>query len=151
DDPSNRDPAHLRNRVRHELLPLMGALAGRDPVPVLVRQAELFRAEAGVLEGLAAAIPVEVASDLAAAPVALSRRRVRQWLRRDGARPAYPPDGATVERVLAVARLEARACEIGGGLRVRRSGGRLRLEGQGLEGRGLGETRLEGRASTPPR
>ena len=32
-DPSNDDPAFLRNRVRHELLPLCADVAGRDPVP----------------------------------------------------------------------------------------------------------------------
>ncbi|MGH9046056.1 MAG: tRNA lysidine(34) synthetase TilS, partial [Acidimicrobiales bacterium] len=34
-DPSNDDPRFLRNRVRHELLPLCAAIARRDPVPVL--------------------------------------------------------------------------------------------------------------------
>ncbi|MDO9175867.1 MAG: tRNA lysidine(34) synthetase TilS, partial [Actinomycetota bacterium] len=40
-DPSNLDARHLRNRVRHELLPLMAALSQRDPVPLLSRQASL--------------------------------------------------------------------------------------------------------------
>ena len=39
----------------------------------------------------------------------------------------HPPDAATVERVLAVARLEARATDVGGGWRVTRTAGRLRL------------------------
>ena len=38
-DPSNDDPAFMRNRVRHELLPLCAELAGRDPIPLLARQA----------------------------------------------------------------------------------------------------------------
>ena len=38
EDPTNRDPRHLRNRVRHELLPLLADLSGRDPVPLLCRQ-----------------------------------------------------------------------------------------------------------------
>ena len=38
-DPSNDDPRFVRNRVRHELLPLASAVAGRDLVPVLARQA----------------------------------------------------------------------------------------------------------------
>ncbi|NIR38227.1 MAG: tRNA(Ile)-lysidine synthetase, partial [Actinobacteria bacterium] len=36
EDPSNHDPVHRRNRVRHELLPLMADIAERDPVDVLV-------------------------------------------------------------------------------------------------------------------
>ena len=39
-DPSNDDPRFVRNRVRHELLPLCSAIAGRDVVPVLARQAD---------------------------------------------------------------------------------------------------------------
>ena len=42
-DPSNRDPQFRRNRIRHELLPLLCDIADRDLVPVLVRQSELFR------------------------------------------------------------------------------------------------------------
>ena len=56
DDPSNRDPAFLRNRVRHELLPLMNELARRDLVPVLARQADLFRDDSDLLDELAANI-----------------------------------------------------------------------------------------------
>ena len=39
----------------------------------------------------------------------------------------HPPDAATVERVLAVARLEAGATDVGAGWRVTRSAGELRL------------------------
>ena len=49
-DPSNADPRFRRNRVRHELLRQMGAVAERDVVPVLARQAELFAAEADLME-----------------------------------------------------------------------------------------------------
>ncbi|MGH9259143.1 MAG: tRNA lysidine(34) synthetase TilS, partial [Acidimicrobiales bacterium] len=34
-DPTNDDPALRRNRVRHELLPLLDAVAARDVVPVI--------------------------------------------------------------------------------------------------------------------
>ena len=125
DDPSNVDPAFRRNRVRAELVPLMADVAGRDVVPVLVRQAELLREDADLLEELAAMIDVTDVRVLAAAPPALARRAIRRWLRDGG---AYPPPAATVDRVLAVARLERKACEVGEGRRVRRSAGRLHLE-----------------------
>lgn len=120
EDPSNVDPAFRRNRVRHELLPLLDDIAGRDVAAVLARQAELLRDEADLLDELASSIDVADARALAAAPVALARRAVRRWLAGE-----HPPDAAAVERVLAVARGEAVACEVAPGLRVRRSGGRL--------------------------
>ncbi|HSL59685.1 MAG TPA: tRNA lysidine(34) synthetase TilS, partial [Acidimicrobiales bacterium] len=79
-DPSNHDPAHLRNRVRHELVPFLAELSGRDPVPVLVRQAALLRDDAAALDAAATAIDPCHAGDLAAAPVALARRAVRAHL-----------------------------------------------------------------------
>lgn len=122
-DPSNTDPAHRRNRVRHELLPLLDDVAGRDVVAVLVRQAALLRDEAGLLDDLARETDPTDARALAALPVAVARRAVRRLLAGE-----HPPAAADVERVLAVARLEASACELSGGRRVRRSAGRLHLE-----------------------
>lgn len=122
DDPSNRDPSYLRNRVRHELLPAMNAMARRDLVPVLARQAELLRDESDLLDELAAAIDPTDAKTLAAAPLPLARRAVRRWLTTE-----HPPDSATVERVLRVAGGQTTGCDIGAGRRVERSRQRLRL------------------------
>jgi tRNA(Ile)-lysidine synthase len=126
DDPSNADPSYRRNRVRHELLPLLDAIAERDVVAILARQAPLLRDEAELLDGLAAVLDPTDALALAAAPVALARRAVRRWLT---AGCDHPPDGATVDRVLAVARGEMRAADVGAGRRVSRTAQRLRLEG----------------------
>ncbi|HVC15262.1 MAG TPA: tRNA lysidine(34) synthetase TilS [Acidimicrobiales bacterium] len=142
EDPSNDDPRHLRNRVRHELLPLCADLAGRDPVPLLARLASLAAADEALLDALAAAeVPdASVAADVSAAPEALAGRAVRRWLRQVGAtaqaggRPArfsgpdrHPPTLAEVRRVLSVAAGDVVGTELTGGWRVRRSGGRLRV------------------------
>jgi tRNA(Ile)-lysidine synthase len=126
EDPSNADPAHRRNRVRHEVLPLLDRVAERDVAALLARTAALVGDDAALLDDLAAALDPTDAAALAAAPVPLARRAVRRWL--VAAAPPYPPDAATVERVLAVARGEHRATEVGGGRRVARTAGRLRLE-----------------------
>jgi tRNA(Ile)-lysidine synthase len=126
EDPSNLDPAFRRNRVRHEVLPLADDVAGRDVAVLLDRTAELVGDDAALLDELARALDPCDARALAAAPRPLARRAVRAWL--VALAPPHPPDAATVERVLAVARHEARATEVGGGRRVARTGGRLRLE-----------------------
>lgn len=125
-DPSNLDPAFVRNRIRHEVLPLLADIAGRDPVPVLARQADVFATVTDHLRAEAAILDVTDAAALAAAPIAIARVAVRQWLRRD-VPESHPPDAATVERVLAVARCDAVATEIGAGRRVERTEMRLRL------------------------
>jgi tRNA(Ile)-lysidine synthase len=123
-DPSNDDVAFRRNRVRHELLPLLDDVAQRDVAAVLARQADLLREEAALLDALAEAIDPTDARALAAAPAPLARRAVRMWLRQ-----GHPPPASAVERVLAVARGEATATDVGGGRRVTRTGQRLRLDG----------------------
>jgi tRNA(Ile)-lysidine synthase len=53
EDPSNRDPKFLRNRVRHELLPVLAAGSHGDVVPALVRTAALAREATEALDQLA--------------------------------------------------------------------------------------------------
>ncbi|MCP3912879.1 MAG: tRNA lysidine(34) synthetase TilS [Actinomycetia bacterium] len=125
-DPSNTDPRFRRNRVRHEVLPVLADVGDRDPVPLLVRHADLCRAANDHLVATAGGIDPTDARALATAPPALAAEAVRRWLR-----PhihGYPPDQAAVERVLEVARLERRACEVAGGVRVARRAGRLEVE-----------------------
>jgi tRNA(Ile)-lysidine synthase len=126
-DPSNTDRRFTRNRIRHDVLPLLCDVAGRDLVPVLTRQAGVVRDEGDLLDGLAAAIDPSDARALAAAPVPLARRAIRRWLTEVGD-TGHPPDLATVERVLAVANGRAAACQIAGGSWVRRSRQRLSIE-----------------------
>ena len=123
-DPSNDDPRFRRNRVRHELLPLLDAIAERDVAAVLARQADHLRADADLLDELSRAIDPTDARALAAAPAPLAARAVRRWLR-DGPEQ-HPPDAATVARVLAVARGEATA------LRGRRRARAVRRHAQRL-------------------
>lgn len=126
DDPSNRDPAFTRNRVRHEVLPLLDDVVGRDVAALTSRTASLLGDDAAFLSLLAEQIDPTDAKALAAAPLPLSRRAVRRWLVTEN--PPYPPESAVVERVLAVANGLIRATEVGGGRSVRRGNGRLRLE-----------------------
>jgi hypoxanthine phosphoribosyltransferase len=128
-DESNDDPAFVRNRIRHELLPLCAAVAGRDPVPLLARQAGVLRDEAALLDSLAAErLPDPAdARAVAAAPRPLARRALRSWLREAGD-DGHPPSLAEVDRTLAVAAGTAVGTELTGGRRVRRTGGRLRVE-----------------------
>jgi len=124
-DPTNDDPAFLRNRVRHELLPLCAAVAGRDPVPLLARQATVLRDETELLDALASdAVPDPTdARALSRVPRPLARRALRRWLR---AAEGHPPSFAEVERVLSVAGGDAVATVLSGSRRVSRSRGRLR-------------------------
>lgn len=132
DDPTNADPAHRRNRVRHELLPLLADIADRDIVDVLVRQAELFRKGGAVIDDAAGVLDPTDAKALAAAPDVIARSAVRRWLW-DGTGWDHPPDLATVDRVLSVARVQAEATDVGRGWRVRRSEQRLHLEAPAAE------------------
>ncbi len=106
--------------------PCSAEVAGRDLVPLLDRQADLVADVADHLRAEAAGLDVSDARALRAAPDALARVAVREWLRADHVE-RHPPDAATVERVLAVARGEATATDVGRGRRVERSQGRLRL------------------------
>ena len=128
-DPSNTDARFRRNRVRHELLPLLDDIAGRDTAALLTRTADLIAADDALLNELAADLDPTDAAALAAAPTPLVARRLRAWLApiHDG----YAPSAAEIDRVLGVISGEATATELDGGSRVARSQQRLRIEHPG--------------------
>jgi tRNA(Ile)-lysidine synthase len=126
EDPSNDDPRFTRNRVRHEVLPLLDDVAARDVTPLLCRLAELSAEQADLLGQLAAAEDPTDAARLAALPAPVAAAVIRRWWGEvTGAE--HPPDAAAVARVRGVAAGAAVGCDVSGGWSVRRSGGRLSL------------------------
>ena len=121
-DPSNNDHSLLRNRIRQQILPLLNEASHRDLTPILSRQAALMADDSNLLDELAADIDPTDAKALTSAPVALARRAIRRWLSGN-----HPPDAASVERVLAVARGEVIACELPGGFRISRTNQRISI------------------------
>jgi len=122
-DSSNDNPKFQRNRIRRELIPLLDELSKRDVAALLARQADVLRDDAELLDQLASHLDPTDAVALTNAPIALARRAIRAWIATE-----HPPDAATVERVLSVARGEVTACDIGLNRQVRRSRQRLRIE-----------------------
>jgi tRNA(Ile)-lysidine synthase len=122
-DVMNDDVRHRRVWLRREVFPALERGAARDLVPLLVRQAEVLRAETALLDDAVADVvepdgPLDGAR-VDALPLALARRAVRRWL-------GVPPVGTTeVEAVLDVARGSARATELHDGRRVERVGNQL--------------------------
>ena len=90
--PRNDDPALRRTRVRHELLPLLDAIAERDVVPVLARQADLARADTSLLDELAVgARPHRRPGARRRAAAAGAPGRAPLAARRRARRPRTPP------------------------------------------------------------
>jgi tRNA(Ile)-lysidine synthase len=97
EDPSNRDPKFLRNRIRHELLPLLAAAYRADVVPALADVARRSRETIDALDRAAAvelARLASVATDaltlsraaLAALPAPVAAEALRQAAARFGSR-----------------------------------------------------------------
>ncbi len=126
DDPANDDRRHLRNRIRHEVIPTLEAV---QPTlrSTLVRTGRLLAADDAALERLAAAVPVRLREGEALIPwgalttvsTAVASRVVRRALRY--LHPPYGGEAADVDAVLAVRR--GSITELSGGLRCERDTG----------------------------
>ena len=135
DDPTNREPAYARNRVRHGLAP---ALAEVHPAAArnVLRTAELLRDEAEVLDGLVAAelggdnisprgtIELERLAELAPA---LRRLVIQQLADRAAGRPV-PGAANHADEVAALRRTGTAMLDLGGGVRAIAERGVLRAE-----------------------
>lgn len=128
DDPSNRDPRHTRNRIRHEILPHLSAVMGREVRAAIWRAAELFSAEDAFLAGML--VEEDAARELSVSavrelPLALQRRVIRAWLQANRVRDIAFAD---VENVRALVDGDGAKANLGGGVHARRRAGRLFLE-----------------------
>jgi tRNA(Ile)-lysidine synthase len=134
-DESNDDLAYRRNRVRHQLMPLLAEIAERDVVPLLARQAHVLYDDRSWLDSLveedvSRALDEVDCRELREWP----RARLRRWLRTqlgvvDELGELHPPSSAEIERALRVVDGEVVAAELQGGRRMSRSAQRLALEG----------------------
>ena len=120
DDPMNKSPDFLRNRIRHELIPLANSIFARDIEPLLCRTADILATEDLWLEEQAAQwgpLTAELSvSALRQTPVALQRRLLLLWLRNthglsdigfqqiEAVRALLDPDAATAKVNLPAAR-----------------------------------------------
>jgi len=125
EDPTNSDARFTRNRVRAEVLPLLCDVAERDVVPLLARLADQARSQSEALAAAASGMDPTDAAALASAPEPVAVDALRRWWCRETS--TLPPDAAATHRMLDVARLVATSCDVTGGWRLHRTGGRLRL------------------------
>jgi tRNA(Ile)-lysidine synthase len=133
-DESNDDLSYRRNRVRHQLMPLLSDVADRDVVPLLARQAEVIFDDRSWLDTLGEG---DGALELGEADCRQLRQwpraRLRRWLRRqlgvtDELGDRHPPSSAEIERALRVVDGDVVAAELEGGRRLSRRAQRLSLE-----------------------
>lgn len=102
EDPTNASPDHLRNRVRHELVPLLESLRP-GATEAAARTAGLLALDDGLLGELAEAVPYEPSGDrwaregLLGVPEPVARRSLLQRL-------GEAATGAHLDAVLAAAR-----------------------------------------------
>jgi len=140
EDISNADPAFLRNRVRHELLPLLEAKYNKGIRQALIRLADVLRSENELLDTLTAAIYAEAfetsehalnCAVMAKYPLAARRRVLRHWLKANDIN-AGALDFQTINKLdsLLMNPAGGRSMELAGGIIIRRNYQRLEIEEQ---------------------
>jgi tRNA(Ile)-lysidine synthase len=134
DDPQNADPAFARARVRHQALPALEAALGPGVAEALARGARQFRADAELLDDLAAIEAGQASGEdgtwdagrLAGLPAAIRTRVLRQA----AAAAGCPPGALTAGHVDALDALITswhgqRWADLPGGVRGTRQHGKL--------------------------
>ena len=151
EDPSNASPRYARNRVRHELVPVVTQLAPAAE-RTLARTADLLRADERALAARACACgagPVLERARVLSEPLAVRRRVIRRLWRR-AARSRGELSAANVETVLGLLRREGPwQLSLPGGVLARCRYGRLEIATAHETGTGapLAAVRLDGPGS----
>ena len=127
EDPTNASAVHRRNRVRNEVIGLLGDVAERDPVPQLCRLAAHQRELADLLDAQAGQVDISGPSALAELPRPVAVAALRRWWR-EATGLEHPPDHRALERMLVVADPGGPpGADVVAGWRVARTAGRIRL------------------------
>ena len=144
EDASNLSDDFLRNRIRHQLIPVWQDLLGYDPLPALVRLGKLAQADQDALSDLASQSLDKARladgslslSDLAALAPALAGRVLQLWVSDWwGQAGIYPLSAGQVDRLLTMigslleGHKEEASLSLPGELTARLAHGRLWLEG----------------------
>jgi tRNA(Ile)-lysidine synthase len=128
EDHSNADRRHTRNRLRHDIIPLLEKTFGREIRRAIWRAAEILHAEDELLHAQLGdeAPPVEFAvAYLKSQHLAIQRRRLHAWLKARG----IPDVGfAEVESVRRLLDGRTAKTNLPGGWHARRRAGKLFLE-----------------------
>lgn len=129
EDPSNTDRRHTRNRVRHEILPLLAEAFGREVRGALLRSAEILREEDAFLcalpeMGIATAVQLSV-KEMRELPLAMQRRVLLAWLRGRGVGEIGFEE---VERVRSLLAGRVAKVNLPGGEHARRRAGKIFTE-----------------------
>lgn len=129
EDLSNADPAFTRNRLRHEVIPLLENVLGREVRRSILRTAQTIQAED---EFLANQVPEPIrelsTKDLKQLPLALQRRLLHRWMI-DQKLPSVGFD--EVEKVRALLTSTTAKMNLPGGNHVCRRAGKLFVETAG--------------------
>ncbi|GAB4176203.1 MAG: hypothetical protein Fur0032_16140 [Terrimicrobiaceae bacterium] len=129
EDPSNQSPAHARNRVRHELIPLVQSIFGEAAPSVVLRMARMLADEEAFISENVPALPREIPlGQLTGLHPALRARAVLEWLRRSGVPEPGARETMAVLSLLDIAGGPAKV-NLPGGLHARRRAGQIFLEG----------------------
>lgn len=128
EDASNASPDYVRNRIRHELLPAISGIMGRDVLSALCRAAALASAESDWLDEQAAALACAEELDVKALrlqPEVMQRRIIHLWL---NAQQFTGVTAAAVEAVRSLLPAGVASCAVNlpGNRFVRRSKAKLR-------------------------
>lgn len=128
EDPGNAGTAHLRNRIRHQLLPSLEKLAGRPVVSQLSRTARILADENAWLETQLPSPNQQTLSLklLKIMPLALQRRLIHRWLQ---ARSVPDIGFDRIESVLSLLQVDGPArVNLPGGRFCRRRSGTIWIE-----------------------
>jgi tRNA(Ile)-lysidine synthase len=127
DDPTNTDRRFARNRIRHDVLPVLESAFDRQVRAALWRTADILGAEEEWIESQRPPVQAELrVAELRALPAALQRRLIHAWLKARGIGDVSHEDVVAVQ--VLVEQTKRAKVNLSMGRHARRRAGRIFVE-----------------------